>query len=56
MRCEECNMQPALDCGGWAWGRDVLQEGVRDLKVCVPKMAQQDFPNGKFRFFPLWSL
>ena len=26
--------------------------GVWDPKVCVPKMAQPDFPNGKFRFFP----
>ena len=27
-------------------------------KICVPKMVRQDFPNGKFRFFPrrsLWS-
>ena len=25
-------------------------------KVCVPKMAQSDFPNGKSRFLPRWSL
>ena len=30
--------------------------GVWDRKACVPKMARPDFPNGKFRFFPRWSL
>ena len=30
--------------------------GGWDPKVCVPKMTQQDFPNGKFRCFPRWSL
>ena len=25
-------------------------------KICVPKMARQRLPNGKFRFFPRWSL
>ena len=30
--------------------------GVCDPKFCTPKMAQQDFPNGKFRFPPPWSL
>ena len=32
--------------------------GVWDVKDCVPKMAQSDFPDGKFRFFPrrsFWS-
>ena len=29
---------------------------VWDPKVCVPKMAQPDFPDCKFRFFPRWSL
>ena len=24
--------------------------------MCVTTMAQQDFPNGKFRFLPRWSL
>ena len=33
--------------------------GVWDPKVCVPKMARQDCPNGKLRFFrrrSLWSV
>ena len=30
--------------------------GVWDPKFCVPKMARPDFSNGKFRFFPRWSL
>ena len=30
--------------------------GVWDPKVCVPKMAQSEFPNCKFRFFPRRSL
>ena len=30
--------------------------GVWAPKVCVPKMARSDFPNGKFRFFTRWSL
>ena len=30
--------------------------GVWDPKCCVPKMARRDFPNGKFRVFPLCSL
>ena len=30
--------------------------GVWDPKFCVPQMARQDFPNGKFRCFPRWSL
>ena len=32
--------------------------GVWYPKVCVPQMARQDFPKGKFRFFPhldLWG-
>ena len=33
-----------------------LGGGIWDPKVCVPKMARSDFPNGKFRFFPRWSL
>ena len=41
-------------------GRRLLEErgggGVWDPKVCVPEMARQDFPNGKFRFFPRWPL
>ena len=38
--------------------RDVLEggKGVCDPKVCVPKMARPDFPNGKFRVFRRWSL
>ena len=39
--------------------REVLEGGRGSIwgpKVCVPKMARQDFPNGKFRFFPRWSL
>ena len=35
--------------------RAVLKGGG-DPKFCVPKMAQQDFPNGTFHFFPRWSL
>ena len=43
--------------------RDVLEEregeaggaGVWDAKVCAPKMAQENFPYCKFRFFPQWS-
>ena len=27
-----------------------------DPKVCAPTMARQDFPDGKFRFFPPRSL
>ena len=27
-----------------------------DRNVGVPKMAQSDVPNSKFRFFPRWSL
>ena len=30
--------------------------GVRDPKFCPPEMARPDFPNGRFRFFPRWSL
>ena len=30
--------------------------GGGDPKVCVPKRAQSDFPNRKFRLFPRWSL
>ena len=36
--------------------REVLESGgggVWDPKFCEPKMAQQDFPYWKFRFFPL---
>ena len=32
--------------------------GVRNPKICAPKMARPDFPNSKFHFFPrcsLWS-
>ena len=29
---------------------------VWDPKLCAPKMARPDFPDGKFRFFPRWSL
>ena len=51
--------------GGAAWhtlaGRAVLKggvggEGVWNPKVCVPKMARQDFPSCEFHFFPRWSL
>ena len=41
------------------WGRNVLEQrigGEGGANVRVPKMAQSDFPNGKFRFFPRWSL
>ena len=38
--------------GGRGWGAG----GVWVPKVCVPKIAQQDFPNCKFRFFPRWLL
>ena len=49
---------------GGGGGRDVLEErrkggsGTQKFvpKVCVPRMARQDFPNGKFRFFARWSL
>ena len=37
--------------GGGRGGR-----GGGAAKVYVPKMAQSDFPNGKYRFFPRWSL
>ena len=30
--------------------------GVWDPKVCVPKKARPDCPNGKFRVLPRWSL
>ena len=43
----------------WGRGGGLLsgREGAaRDPTVCVPKMARPDFPNGKFRFFPRWSL
>ena len=56
--------------GGGCW--DVLEEsggggqgcirrewgggGVLGPKSACPKMARPDFPNGKFRFFPKWSL
>ena len=30
--------------------------GSGTQKLCVLKMAQPDFPNGKFRVFPRWSL
>ena len=30
--------------------------GVWDPKVCVPKMAQSDFPGFECRPFPRWSL
>ena len=36
--------------------RGVGGGGVWDPKVCVPKMARQDIPNGEFQFFPRWSL
>ena len=53
--------------GPWTGGRTGAQTLERsvglgrgeegwDPKLCVPKMAQQDFPDCKFRFFPLWSL
>ena len=39
--------------------REVLEGGEKgglsDAKVCAPKMARQDFPYCKFRFFPLSS-
>ena len=34
---------------------EIIQASVRrekDPKVCVPKMARSEFPDGKFRFFP----
>ena len=40
-------------------GRAVLEGGGGggwDPKICVPKMAQPDFPCCKFPFFPLWSI
>ena len=50
MRCRlgECHWSP----------RDVLEEGGGGLgpKSLCTKMARQDFPNGKFRFPPRWSL
>ena len=44
--------QPLVRKRARSWGR----KGVWDPKVCVPEMARQDFPNGKFRFFPRWLL
>ena len=40
-------------------GKDVLEEtmpwgGGGDQEIGVTKMAQQDFSNGKFGFFPQW--
>ena len=44
--------------GGGGAGMYWKGGGVWDRKVCVPKMAQSDFSNGKFRLFSrgsLWS-
>ena len=51
---------PCRVCGD-PFGREVLEggeaggEGDWDPKICAPGMAQSDFPNCKFRFFPRWS-
>ena len=44
--------------GGGFNPKDALEEGggVRDPKVCVPKIVRPDFPDGTFCFFPRWSL
>ena len=55
------------DPSGWAagaWGgggcgsrrEERGRGGVWNPKVCVPKMARQEFPFCKFWFFPRWSL
>ena len=43
---------------GGGGGGHLLSEGggVWDPNVCAPKMAQPDFPDGTFQFFPRWSL
>ena len=47
-----------LDCVSCVNQRGIRREerGAGTQKVCVSKMARSDFPNGKFRFLPRWSL
>ena len=44
------NPPPGGDIGGEGGG------GSGTPKLCAPKMARPDVPNGKFWFFPRWSL